>query len=58
MGIMQAALKRHDSTSLGRLVRELSLADGSIKGFADGNPWDRFEDLILQLATGQALFSH
>jgi DNA polymerase-3 subunit delta len=56
MGMMQAALKRHDTASLTHLLQALSGVDGSIKGYADGNPWDRFEDLILQLATGTALF--
>jgi hypothetical protein len=26
--------------------------DGSIKGFASGNPWNNLEDLILGLALG------
>ena len=58
MGLLQGALQRHDSGSLTELLQQLSDADGSIKGFADGNPWDRLEDLVLQLANGQALLSH
>ncbi|MEP1469738.1 MAG: DNA polymerase III subunit delta [Halieaceae bacterium] len=58
MGMMQAALSRHDTASLTQLMQALAGVDGSIKGYADGNPWDRFEDLILQLATGTALFEH
>jgi DNA polymerase-3 subunit delta len=54
MGIMQAALKRHDAASLDRLMDVAATTDGSIKGFADGRPWDNLEDLVLALATGPA----
>ena len=58
MGLMRGALGRHNTASLTELLHQLSRADGSIKGFADGSPWDRLEDLVLQLADGQALLSH
>ena len=50
MGLMQAALSRHTLESLGALLAMASKTDGSIKGFADGNPWDNLEDLMLALA--------
>ncbi len=50
MGLMQAALNRHTTDSLAALLALASKTDGSIKGFADGNPWDNLEDLLLALA--------
>ena len=50
MGLMQSALSRHTLESLGALLAMASKTDGSIKGFADGNPWDNLEDLMLALA--------
>jgi DNA polymerase-3 subunit delta len=50
MGLMQSALARHTLESLGALLALASKTDGSIKGFADGNPWDNLEDLMLALA--------
>ena len=49
MPLMQAALARHDSDSLSRLVEQASAVDGSIKGFAGGKPWDNLENLIAGL---------
>lgn len=46
MPFMQAALSRHSSASLAALVEEAALVDGSIKGYADGNAWDRLERLV------------
>lgn len=46
---MQAALQRHDMDSLAELIEQAALADGSIKGYADGNPWDRLERLVTTL---------
>ena len=46
MGIMQTALKRHDTASLDRLLESAAQADGSIKGFADGRPWDNLETVV------------
>jgi len=46
---MQAALARHDTTSLSRLVEQAVQVDGSIKGFAGGRPWDNLERLVVQL---------
>ena len=50
MSLMQSALARHTLESLGALLAMASKTDGSIKGFADGNPWDNLEDLMLALA--------
>jgi DNA polymerase-3 subunit delta len=47
MPFMQAALARHDSTSLAALLEQASEVDGSIKGFAEGKPWDNLERLVL-----------
>ena len=54
VGIMQAALKRHDAASLDRLMDLAAKADGSIKGFADGRPWDNLESLVLSLSGARA----
>lgn len=50
MQLMQGACNRHNSTSLAKLLEVAAKADGSIKGFADGKPWDNLESLILELA--------
>lgn len=52
MPIMQAALARHNRDSLSRLLEQAAAVDGSIKGFADGKPWDRLETLITTLCLG------
>ena len=49
MPLMQAALARHDSDSLTGLIEQAALVDGSIKGYADGSPWDRLEQLVTAL---------
>ncbi len=49
MPCMQAALSRHDSASLAGLIEQAGGVDGSIKGYADGNPWDRLERLVTSL---------
>jgi DNA polymerase III subunit delta len=49
MPFMQAALARHDTHSLSLLLEQAALVDGSIKGFADGRPWDNLERLVLGL---------
>jgi len=49
MPFMQAALARHDTLSLALLLEQAALVDGSIKGFADGKPWDNLERLVLGL---------
>jgi DNA polymerase-3 subunit delta len=50
MSIMQAALARHDKSSLDKLLEQAARVDGSIKGFDDGRPWDNLETLVLDLA--------
>ncbi len=49
-GLMESALARHDRASLSRLLAQAARVDGSIKGFADGRPWDHLEDLVVGLA--------
>ena len=49
IALMQAALARHDSQSMARLLERATKVDGSIKGYAGGRPWDNLEDLILEL---------
>jgi DNA polymerase-3 subunit delta len=50
MPYMQAALSRHDSASLSLLLEQAAHVDGSIKGFADGRPWDNLERLVMGLS--------
>ena len=45
----QSALSRHDSQSLADLIEQTAMVDGSIKGYASGNPWDRLERLVTDL---------
>ena len=49
MPVMQAALARHDTDSLARLLEQAARVDGSVKGYADGRPWDNLEDIIAGL---------
>ncbi len=49
---MQAALARHDSDSLAGLIEQAAAVDGSIKGYAGGNPWDHLESLVTDLCRG------
>ena len=49
MPLMQSALARHTGESLAALIEQAALVDGSIKGYADGNPWDRLERLVASL---------
>ena len=49
MPLLQAALARHDSESLTALLQQTAAVDGSIKGFADGRPWDALEALVTGL---------
>jgi len=51
--VVQAALSRHDRDSLGHLLELAAAVDGSIKGFADGRPWDNLEDLVVGLCGGR-----
>ena len=55
MSLMQGALARHTRRSLDDLLEQASRVDGSIKGYADGSPWDNLETLILGLAAQPAL---
>lgn len=49
MPLMQAALGRHNSSSLSLLLEQAAAVDGSIKGFAGGKPWDNLESLVIGL---------
>ncbi len=51
--LVQGALQRHDALSMSELLELASSADGSIKGYADGKPWDRLAALIYTLASGK-----
>ena len=48
---VQACLQRHDSNSLGSLLQLGLTVDGSLKGFAEGDPWDQLDRLLLELAS-------
>ncbi len=50
LDLMQSALQRHNRGSLIRLLSQAAATDGSIKGFADGRPWDQLERLVLAIA--------
>ena len=50
MALMQGALSRHDKSSLENLLEQAAQTDGSIKGFADGKPWDNLETLVVELS--------
>ena len=49
MPLMQSALSRHTGESLSALIEQAARVDGSIKGYADGNPWDNLERLVATL---------
>ena len=56
--IVSAALQRHDADALGDLLQQASVADQSIKGLADGNPWDSLGQLVLRLSLDSAETVH
>jgi DNA polymerase-3 subunit delta len=49
--LMQSACERHNPAALANILDIAAKADGSIKGFADGKPWDNLESLILALSS-------
>lgn len=51
MGLMQSALSRHNHGTLSQLLSQAATVDGSIKGFADGKPWDNLERLLTGLTS-------
>ncbi len=51
ISLIQAALNRHSSTSLAILIELAKEADGAIKGYATGHPWDCLERVALNLST-------
>jgi len=53
--LLKSALSRHTANSLTELLTLATKADGSIKGFADGKPWDNLAALVLTLCTGKPL---
>jgi DNA polymerase-3 subunit delta len=48
---VKAALSRHSAASLTGLLEQAAATDGSIKGFADGDPWDNLSALIVGLGS-------
>jgi DNA polymerase-3 subunit delta len=57
MPIVGAGLDRHDLAGLGKLLQTANRVDQSIKGLADGNPWDHLERLVVSLSRGEALLA-
>lgn len=55
MPLVGAGLKRHSLEHLAELLHRANLADQSVKGLADGRPWDHLGQLVLQLSQGEAL---
>ena len=51
--MVSAALARHDTAALAEFLHQANLVDQSIKGLADGNPWDRLSRLVLDLSLGE-----
>lgn len=54
MPLIQSAFQRHDSSSMLNLLNLASTTDGSIKGFADGKPWDNMSSLVVALSRGSS----
>jgi len=50
--VVGAGLARHNMADLAELLHRANLADQSIKGLADGEPWDHLGQLTLDLARG------
>ena len=48
--MLQAALERHTVASCDHLLALAGRVDGSIKGYASGNPWELLDLLLLGLA--------
>ncbi|EED31355.1 DNA polymerase III, delta subunit [gamma proteobacterium NOR5-3] len=48
--VIQAAMRRHTIASCEELLSLAAHVDGCIKGYAQGNPWEHMEWLILGLA--------
>lgn len=55
MPLVGAGLKRHSLEQLAELLHRANLADQSVKGLADGRPWDHLGKLVLNLSQGEAL---
>jgi len=49
--LVQAALRRHNLTSLDDLLLLAAAVDGSIKGYASGKPWDHLDRLVTTLSS-------
>ncbi|MEM6581967.1 MAG: DNA polymerase III subunit delta [Pseudomonadota bacterium] len=52
--LVQSALSRHDLQSISQMLEQALETDGSIKGFANGNPWDHLERLVVSLTRANA----
>ncbi|TXS89486.1 DNA polymerase III subunit delta [Parahaliea maris] len=57
MPLLQAALRRHNLTSLGDLLQQAAHIDGCIKGYARGNAWNHLDQLIASLAGADKVVS-
>ena len=51
-GLVQKALRRHDSVSLAKLQHLTVQVDGAVKGFSKDDPWVLLEQLLLLIALG------
>ncbi len=49
---LEAALRRHNARATGTLINLATAADGAIKGYAKGKPWDQLATVVHQLAGG------
>ena len=47
-----AGIARHTPAALSDLLHRANIVDQSIKGLADGNPWDHLSGLLLALSVG------
>ena len=50
--VVGAGLDRHTLTDLAELLSLATRVDQSIKGMADGNPWDHLSQLVLEFSRG------
>ncbi len=53
MGLVQGAIKRHDSESLRHLQTMAFNTDAAVKGFHKEDPWDLLEELVVHMALGR-----
>lgn len=56
--LLKSALGHHSPDSIDTLISLAARTDGSIKGFADGRPWDNLAELVITLSRGRPLMSY